>query len=134
MSIPLAIRQLAEIESLRSTGSLDPSSTLAIALSRVGGGPSQPRIVAGTLEELAQADEDQFGEPLHSLVIVGRRLQPLKCCSTSQCTVTATRAHRGVGMYGVQLQKEMCKSNKLVVILLCTRRLSASDSSGRGKT
>jgi diphthine methyl ester synthase len=78
MSIPLAVRQLAEIESLRSTGSLDPSTTLAIALSRVGGGPSQQRIVAGSLEELAKVDEARFGEPLHSLVIVGRRLHHLE--------------------------------------------------------
>ncbi|KAF8911646.1 tetrapyrrole methylase [Gymnopilus junonius] len=42
-------------------------NTLAIALSRVGGGPENERIVA-----------EKFGEPLHSLVIAGKRLHHLE--------------------------------------------------------
>ncbi|KAJ7593837.1 tetrapyrrole methylase [Mycena floridula] len=78
MSIPRAVSQLVEIESLRKTGILDPDKTLAVALSRVGGGEDHERIVAGTLTELANSPEELFGEPLHSLVIVGRRLHHLE--------------------------------------------------------
>ncbi|KAJ6631492.1 Diphthine synthase [Mycena sp. CBHHK59/15] len=77
MSIPLAVNQLVEIESIRKAGILDPDNTLAIALSRVGGGDEQ-RIVAGTLTDLANHPTDAFGEPLHSLVIVGKRLHHLE--------------------------------------------------------
>ena len=49
-------------------------TTLAIALSRVGGDLDNQRVVCGTLEELGQHPSESFGEPLHSLVIVGKRL------------------------------------------------------------
>lgn len=78
MSISLAVNQITEIESKRSAGILDPDKTLAIALSRVGGGEEHQRIVAGTLAELSAHPSDAFGEPLHSLVIVGRRLHHLE--------------------------------------------------------
>ncbi|GLB37832.1 putative tetrapyrrole (Corrin/Porphyrin) Methylases [Lyophyllum shimeji] len=78
MSIPLAVRQLVEIETIRSAGILDPDKTLAIALSRVGGGDEHQRIVAGTLNELLNHPVEAYGEPLHSLVIVGRRLHHLE--------------------------------------------------------
>ncbi|RDB25219.1 Diphthine methyl ester synthase [Hypsizygus marmoreus] len=78
MSITLAVSQLIEIESLRSTGTLDPENTLAIALSRVGGGDEHQRIVAGTLKELLDHPKEAYGEPLHSLVIVGKRLHHLE--------------------------------------------------------
>ncbi|KIJ66014.1 hypothetical protein HYDPIDRAFT_174764 [Hydnomerulius pinastri MD-312] len=78
MSIPQAVSQLLEIESLRGEGVLSPSSTLGIALSRVGGDASNQRIVCGTLEELSQQPPEVFGEPLHSLVIVGKRLHHLE--------------------------------------------------------
>jgi diphthine synthase len=77
MSIPLAVKQLVEIESIRKSGILDPDTTLAVALSRVGGGEEQ-RILAGTLTDLAAQPEEAFGEPLHSLVIVGKRLHHLE--------------------------------------------------------
>lgn len=77
MSIPVAVTQLLETESNRKDGVFSPHDTLAIALSRVGGGDDQ-RIVAGTLQELSDADEHIFGEPLHSLVIVGKRLHHLE--------------------------------------------------------
>ncbi|KAF5354920.1 hypothetical protein D9756_005666 [Leucocoprinus leucothites] len=78
MSIPLAVSQLIEVEQSRQSGTLSPDSTLAIALSRVGGGDGHERIVAGTLTELSQHPAEKFGEPLHSLVIVGKRLHHLE--------------------------------------------------------
>ncbi|KAJ3564232.1 hypothetical protein NP233_g8427 [Leucocoprinus birnbaumii] len=78
MSIPLAVSQLIEVEESRQSGILSPDSTLAIALSRVGGGDGHERIVAGTLTELSQQPAEHFGEPLHSLVIVGKRLHHLE--------------------------------------------------------
>lgn len=78
MSIPLAVIQLLDIESLRCTGILDPDKTLAVALSRIGGGNDNQCIVAGTLRELLNHPKEAFGEPLHSLVIVGRRLHHIE--------------------------------------------------------
>ncbi|KAI0941451.1 diphthine synthase, variant 4 [Taiwanofungus camphoratus] len=77
MSIPRAVSQLAEVEETRQTGILQPDTTLAIALSRVGGG-EQERIVCGTLSELLSEPDEVFGDPLHSLVIVGKRLHHLE--------------------------------------------------------
>jgi diphthine synthase len=53
-----------------------PDRTLAIALSRMGT-PTQ-RLISGTLAELASLPEEEFGGPLHTVVIVGRRLHPLE--------------------------------------------------------
>lgn len=55
---------------------LSPSSTLAISLSRVGD-PSQ-KFISGTLEEMSKLDEEAFGPPLHSFVIVGRQFHALE--------------------------------------------------------
>jgi len=78
MSITTAVSQLIETESKRQQGILDPENTLAIALSRVGGGQDNERIVAGTLQELLQHPPESYGQPLHSLVIVGKRLHHLE--------------------------------------------------------
>lgn len=86
MSIPTAINQLLEIESIRKEGILDGESTLAIALSRVGSIPEGPtndddgtqRIVAGTLSDLQVQPESVFGKPLHSLIIAGKKLHELE--------------------------------------------------------
>lgn len=78
MSIPQAVAQLLEIESLRTQKVLSADTTLAIALSRVGGDGGDQRIVCGTLEELSQQPSEAFGEPLHSLVIVGKRVHHLE--------------------------------------------------------
>lgn len=50
--------------------------TLAMTLSRVG--TSTQRIISGTLAELSQLTAEDFGGPLHSIVIVGKRLHPLE--------------------------------------------------------
>ena len=89
MSIPQAVSQLLEIENLRKSGLLIPEETLAIGLSRVGGDESQQRIVSGTLVELAVQPVDVFGEPLHSLVIVGKRLHHLEVEYAEQYAVDA---------------------------------------------
>ncbi|KAJ8517508.1 hypothetical protein ONZ45_g5326 [Pleurotus djamor] len=83
MSIPTAVAQLIEVEQSRGEGVLDPDKTLAIALSRVGRHPvagqeSGETIVSGTLSDLANAPPETFGQPLHSLVIVGKRLHYLE--------------------------------------------------------
>ncbi|KIJ51413.1 hypothetical protein M422DRAFT_244585 [Sphaerobolus stellatus SS14] len=77
MSIPVAVSQILETEEQRDRGVLKPTETLAIGIARVGGGNEQ-RIVAGTLQELQNADPSIFGEPLHSLIIVGKRLHHLE--------------------------------------------------------
>lgn len=77
MSIPTAVAQLLEVEEKRGTGTLKGDETLAIALSRVGG-YTEERIVCGTLRQLAEQPAEAFGAPLHSLVIVGRRVHHLE--------------------------------------------------------
>lgn len=77
MSIPTAVEQLLSTEAARGAGILAPTDTLAIALSRVGGG-AEERIVAGTLHELLAAPPEVFGAPLHSLVLVGKRVHHLE--------------------------------------------------------
>lgn len=78
MSIPTAVSQLLSTEADRGEGVLSPTTTLAIALSRVGGGAGHERIVAGTLQELLDAPPEVYGDPLHSLVLVGKRVHPLE--------------------------------------------------------
>lgn len=78
MTIPTAVSQLIETEESRGEGILNPDTTLAIALSRVGGGAENERIVAGTLRELLDQPAEAYGQPLHSLVLVGKRLHHLE--------------------------------------------------------
>ncbi|OAX40234.1 diphthine synthase isoform b [Rhizopogon vinicolor AM-OR11-026] len=88
MSILTAVNQLLEIESIRKEGILDGDSTLAIALSRVGSIPlgdettndddGAQRIVAGTLSDLQAQPESVFGQPLHSLIIAGKKLHEME--------------------------------------------------------
>ncbi|KAI9330823.1 tetrapyrrole methylase [Obelidium mucronatum] len=65
MTVNQAVEQLLEVEDKRQEG-VYSRNTIGVGMSRVGA-PDQ-RIIAGTLEELLDAD---FGEPLHSLVIAG---------------------------------------------------------------
>jgi diphthine methyl ester synthase len=92
MSITTAVQQLVEIEEKRGQGILSSDKTLAIALARVGGVPATTEtgnledtpgaggqtIVAGTLAELLDHPEEAFGPPLHSLVLVGKRLHHME--------------------------------------------------------
>jgi diphthine synthase len=85
MSIRTAVEQLIETEEKRGQGILDPHKALAIAIARVGSMPDahgdgavEQTIVAGTLAELLTYPEDAYGPPLHSLVLVGRRLHHLE--------------------------------------------------------
>jgi hypothetical protein len=76
MTPTVALQQIIQaVESTEST-SLQPEATLGIALSRLGA-PDQS-IISGTLQELAELPEHRYGNPLHALVIVGRRLHPLE--------------------------------------------------------
>lgn len=65
MTVNTAIEQLLEIEENRGEGAYGPD-TLCVGVARLGADSQQ--IVAGTMEELRQAD---LGPPLHSLVIAG---------------------------------------------------------------
>jgi len=47
-----------------------------MTLSRIG--TSSQRIVSGTLSELAELSEEDYGGPLHSVVILGKRVHPLE--------------------------------------------------------
>jgi diphthine synthase len=88
MDIPTALDQLRHTESARNEGILAPATTLALAVSRLGGGPENNElIVAGTLSELAQLGPESFGQPLHSLVIVGPRVHPLEIEYAAQFAV-----------------------------------------------
>ncbi|KAG9082797.1 diphthine synthase [Ceratobasidium sp. UAMH 11750] len=87
MNPATAVSQILESEAIRAEsasseepkahGYLKPETTLAIALSRVGS-PDKQRIVCGTLEQLSKLGEEDFGEPLFSVVIVGKRLHELE--------------------------------------------------------
>ena len=71
MSVKEACLQLLEVESKKIQGVVPPN-TPCIGVARVG--RDDQKIVYGTLEELSHVD---FGEPLHSLVIVGE-VHPLE--------------------------------------------------------
>ena len=72
MSIAQCCQQLLEIEEARGTEAYTPN-TPAVAISRLGA--ANQKFKAGTIKELAEYDA---GEPLHSLVILGRRCHELE--------------------------------------------------------
>jgi len=72
MSITTACEQLLEIEEEQRLG-VCTTNTLAVGLARVGA--DDEKIVAGTLEELQSVD---FGNPLHSLILVGENIHELE--------------------------------------------------------
>ncbi|TIB02578.1 hypothetical protein E3P94_00949 [Wallemia ichthyophaga] len=79
MSVSRAVEQLLTLLDEKSEGYSEDAytrDTLAVSLSRVGA--EQQVIKAGTLRELAEVDEDAFGPPLHSLILVGKRLHDLE--------------------------------------------------------
>lgn len=72
MDIATAAQQLLEIEEVRQEQAYTPN-TPCVAISRLGS-PSQT-FKAATLKELAEYDS---GEPLHSLVMLGRQVHDLE--------------------------------------------------------
>lgn len=66
MNVNISCAQLIEAEETHGDGAYDASRTLCVGLARLGQ-PTQ-QIVAGTLRELLEQD---FGEPLHSLIVCG---------------------------------------------------------------
>lgn len=72
MDIATAAQQLLEIESIRQEHAYTPN-TPCVAISRLGS-PTQT-FKAGTLQELSEYDS---GEPLHSLVMLGRQVHELE--------------------------------------------------------
>ncbi|KAG8992930.1 diphthine synthase [Tulasnella sp. 427] len=71
-----AIETACLSDSEQSAITLSSDGTLAITLSRVGS-PTQ-KLVAGTLAELSAQPQETFGDPLHAMVLVGKRLHPLE--------------------------------------------------------
>lgn len=72
MNIETAANQLLEIEEVRQEKAYTPN-TPCVAISRLGS-PEQT-FKAGTLQELSEYDS---GEPLHSLVMLGRQVHDLE--------------------------------------------------------
>ncbi|KAI8958330.1 Diphthine synthase [Daldinia sp. FL1419] len=74
MTVGQCAQQMLEIEEEKKEGVYGPES-LAIGAARVGG--KTEKFVAGTLQELCDADE-ALGPPLHSLVLLGKRAHELE--------------------------------------------------------
>ncbi|ORX44262.1 diphthine synthase [Hesseltinella vesiculosa] len=72
MTVNQAVEQLLEIEDNRDSG-VCTKDHLAIGCARIGTATQQ--IVAGTLQELLDVD---FGGPLHSLVLIGKRMHEME--------------------------------------------------------
>ncbi|CCF59987.1 hypothetical protein KAFR_0I02070 [Kazachstania africana CBS 2517] len=72
MSISQCCEQLLEVEENRGTKAYTPD-TPAVAISRLGSGSQSFKV--GTIKELSEYDA---GEPLHSLVILGRQCHDLE--------------------------------------------------------
>lgn len=72
MSVAQCASQMVEVEDSRNSGVCGPEK-LAIGVARLGSEGEQ--IVAGTLEELTEAD---LGKPLHSLVLCGKTMHEME--------------------------------------------------------
>ncbi|KAL3475897.1 Diphthine synthase [Aspergillus californicus] len=72
MTVAQCAAQMLETEEERKEGAWGPDS-LAVGAARVGA--DDQKLVAGTLQELAQVE---MGRPLHSLVLLGRRAHDLE--------------------------------------------------------
>lgn len=100
MSPAVAISQLLSLLPAEEASSLVPSETLAITISRVGS--DTQKLVAGTLEELAELDEEAFGSPLHSMVILGKRIHPVERDFSAQFAVNREKWLQGCKRYGCE--------------------------------
>ena len=72
MTVAQCAAQLIETEEERQ-GGVCGKEALAVGVARVGA--EDQMIVAGTLEQLAEVD---MGRPLHSLVLIGRRIHEME--------------------------------------------------------
>ena len=72
MTVAQCASQMLEIEAERGDGICGPQ-TLAVGVARLGA--KDQKISAGTLSQLYESD---LGPPLHSLVIIGRRVHDLE--------------------------------------------------------
>jgi diphthine synthase len=72
MTVAQCANQMLEIEEERKEG-VYTAESLAVGVARVGARDQE--IVTGTLKELSEAD---LGKPLHSLVLVGKRVHDLE--------------------------------------------------------
>ena len=72
MTVAQCATQMLEIEAQRAQGICGPR-TLAVGVARIGA--EDQKIVAGTLEQLS---ESNLGPPLHSLVLLGRKIHDLE--------------------------------------------------------
>lgn len=68
-------QQMLEIEEEKGEKVYGPES-LCISVSRLGN--EAQTFVAGTLKDIAEADEEVLGGPLHSLVLLGKRAHVLE--------------------------------------------------------
>ncbi|KAJ4355005.1 diphthine synthase [Ascochyta clinopodiicola] len=73
MTVAQCAQQMLEIEEDVKKEGVYGRESLAVGVARVGA--ADEKIVAGTLEELTEAD---LGAPLHSLVLLGRRTHDLE--------------------------------------------------------
>jgi diphthine synthase len=68
------------------------------------GTPDQ-RLISGTLAELAEVSEEEYGGPLHTVVVVGKRLHPLELEYAGQFAVGGEEGRWwvvGKEVYGVE--------------------------------
>lgn len=72
MTVAQCAQQMLEVEETRAQG-VCGKERLAVGVARLGS--ADQKIVAGTLEELAQAD---MGKPLHSLVLCGKKMHEME--------------------------------------------------------
>lgn len=100
MNPQTALHQVLSAIENTNFSTMNPSSTLALTLSRLGA-PNQ-KIVAGTLLELSELPAAEFGEPLHAMVIVGKRLHPLEVEFAEVWAVSGKWASVAKESYGVK--------------------------------
>lgn len=100
MSPAVALEQILSLLPSEEASSLVPSETLAISISRVGS-PTQ-KLIAGTVEELAALPEEAFGGPLHSLVLVGKRVHPVERDFALQFAINRESWLAGCKRYGCE--------------------------------
>lgn len=72
MTVAQSASQMLEIEAERDEGVCGPN-TLAVGVARIGA--QDQKMAAGTLKQLSESD---MGQPLHSLVLLGRRTHDLE--------------------------------------------------------